>query len=704
MTNYPKPVHDLLAGLEITGVGPTANPGTLLSLGVGSPTQAGVDLSGMLDGLGRAQQLDNFRFDATNVDLSSLVVRGAVDVPPAVYLLAFTGTVAGGTFSLAIGGHATGALPHNATAATLQAALAALPDLERDSIKVAGGPGPAAYTLSFVNGPPDGLAVDGTLLTGKVPAAVVGRIGLKSLPFDVGTLAPDLVGALGSLAVDLNASLGTFAASDVRVQPDPSSPSPGIDCDVALEAVEVPPPESGRPITAPTVNTAGEGQPLAHLVPTSGGTIPDFSLSTKVAGLLGKVKGTIQHVQKLVWRVTGSIIHQTPASVTGALSHTTPATLTGTVTQAANRLGRITLPTVTRRPGAPNLAILEGRLERLPLLAEPPTPTVTWRVKDAAGADLTEGSDYLAVPSPGEGGTIPEEKPWPKSLAPLIVFLPKFVEPGLGGAPERRRISCEVRLTGPGDMSASRTIEVQFDVPTVEVPTVLALTGDPLADSRVGGFVIIGVPKASTFGSDRLEALVSKVAETENLTTALLGVLTAPRPGKSEMAPGLELPDHHPVVQNFGTQLKALSTLSAVLRTVRIPPTRHAPTRFVQADKVADLFMEGFWVWIPPPPAKWVYYDGEDNMSAAILVGPPGRRATFHVKKELWEAQGVFAVTLGPTGAVILTDFENKQLPDKAPAPEMPTDSTVRVVAGDPATSPTGSFHNALSSYHIVPL
>ncbi len=61
-----------------------------------------------------------------------------------------TGTPTGGTFTLTLNGETTTAINHNATAATVQLALEALPSLEGDDTTTAGGPGPGTpYTVDF---------------------------------------------------------------------------------------------------------------------------------------------------------------------------------------------------------------------------------------------------------------------------------------------------------------------------------------------------------------------------------------------------------------------------------------------------------------------------------------------------------------------------------------------------------------------------
>jgi hypothetical protein len=67
-----------------------------------------------------------------------------------VQTVTITGAPTGGTFTLTYGGATTSPIPFNASAATVQAILLALPTLEPGDIVVAGGPGPATpYTVTF---------------------------------------------------------------------------------------------------------------------------------------------------------------------------------------------------------------------------------------------------------------------------------------------------------------------------------------------------------------------------------------------------------------------------------------------------------------------------------------------------------------------------------------------------------------------------
>jgi molybdenum-dependent DNA-binding transcriptional regulator ModE len=77
-----------------------------------------------------------------------------------VQTVTITGTPTGGTFTLTYSGQTTAAIAYNATAATVEAALANLSNLRAEDIVVAGGPGPGtAYTVTFNGGVTDGANV-----------------------------------------------------------------------------------------------------------------------------------------------------------------------------------------------------------------------------------------------------------------------------------------------------------------------------------------------------------------------------------------------------------------------------------------------------------------------------------------------------------------------------------------------------------------
>lgn len=66
-----------------------------------------------------------------------------------IWTVAFGGTPSGGTFTLTVGGQTTAAIAWNAPAATVQAAVQALSTVGSGGVLVTGGPGPAAYVLTF---------------------------------------------------------------------------------------------------------------------------------------------------------------------------------------------------------------------------------------------------------------------------------------------------------------------------------------------------------------------------------------------------------------------------------------------------------------------------------------------------------------------------------------------------------------------------
>lgn len=92
-----------------------------------------------------------------------------------VQTLTASGTVSGGTYTLAFMGEITSALAYNASNATILAALNALPNVVSGDITLGGGalPGtPVTFTFAqqYASGNVPMIVVDGTLLTGSTPA------------------------------------------------------------------------------------------------------------------------------------------------------------------------------------------------------------------------------------------------------------------------------------------------------------------------------------------------------------------------------------------------------------------------------------------------------------------------------------------------------------------------------------------------------
>ncbi|WP_280425280.1 major capsid protein [Nocardia carnea] len=93
-----------------------------------------------------------------------------------VQTVTITGTPTGGHFTLSFGGSTTSNLAHNATAATVQAALAALPTIGTGNIAVAGSAG-GPYTVTFIGalGATNvaAMTATGSLTGGTTPAVAV---------------------------------------------------------------------------------------------------------------------------------------------------------------------------------------------------------------------------------------------------------------------------------------------------------------------------------------------------------------------------------------------------------------------------------------------------------------------------------------------------------------------------------------------------
>lgn len=69
-----------------------------------------------------------------------------------VQVITITGTPVSGTLTVTFGGQTTAAIPYNATAVQVEAALEALTTIQPDNVTVTGGPGPGTpWTVTFTN-------------------------------------------------------------------------------------------------------------------------------------------------------------------------------------------------------------------------------------------------------------------------------------------------------------------------------------------------------------------------------------------------------------------------------------------------------------------------------------------------------------------------------------------------------------------------
>ncbi len=385
-----------------------------------------------------------------------------------------------------------------------------------------------------------------------------------NVPVDLGTLAPNLVTDAGTLAPNLVADVGTLSPdldADLNADGAPAS----SELDVVLEDVELRPPPTSQPITAANVDTEQAAErTLPYLLPTA--ATPLYELGTKVRGLLGKIKGSVQQIQSLIGEITGTITQQSPGSVTGTISQQVPGSLSGNVTQqvpgsltgtiAQQAPGKLDLPALQQKAGG-KLGSIVGAFGQT-VLTQAPTVSVRWLVRDDAGHDLAAGTDFLVSPHPvpvGPDGTPNDPL---TQLAPSIVFLPELVEfTGSDPALAPRQISCEVTLTGPDDMEESWTIgPVKFVVPQVPIPSLLVMSEHAEGDERGSGRVLVAVPGASPFW------------DLTGVTDRLAGIRQTLQLVVSSI-PGLG--DVDDVVALYGSHIAVLDRLTPLIDNLVVP-------------------------------------------------------------------------------------------------------------------------------------
>lgn len=118
-----------------------------------------------------------------------------------IQTLTASGTVSGGTYTLTFGGQVTSALAHNASVATVQAALEALSNVVPGDVLVGGGPFPTTpMTFTFFGnyiGDAPTISVQTGSLTGSTPGAAIttGTPGVAGAA-DGRQTAANLVGVL----------------------------------------------------------------------------------------------------------------------------------------------------------------------------------------------------------------------------------------------------------------------------------------------------------------------------------------------------------------------------------------------------------------------------------------------------------------------------------------------------------------------------
>jgi hypothetical protein len=370
---------------------------------------------------------------------------------------------------------------------------------------------------------------------------------------------------------------------------------------------------------------------LPYIVPHLPVSLPLLTEpGAQVEGLLGRAQGTIQGLQ----RVAGSLL--------------------GTITAPPDPVTKLE-------------SVLRGTLRR----AVPGLDlkiTVQWKIQDASGRDLTADKDFILL----DNTRLTGEKKKNESVSippPVFALLPEFADPAVGGdMTARRYISCVITVdaeTGkPEDKIVQTVGPIGIDLPRIPVPTVLALTEHAQTDARFPGAVFMAVPKASPVQLGTVDQTLKDVKSLLDPVLSLLKLL------------------NHALLQRFEATSSVIEELLNLLRTNNLT--------FVRTDRIDEL---GAFTLEPGGILGIGGRSWEDEASAVLLIGPPGRTASLHDRRNLWVGAGAFEVTAGPSLVAFV-----KTLKQKHPAC-FPSNEQVNVFR-EPQD---GHFNDNLSSFRFVP-
>jgi hypothetical protein len=238
---------------------------------------------------------------------------------------------------------------------------------------------------------------------------------------------------------------------------------------------------------------------------------------------------------------------------------------------------------LVRQAGAGSVGKITGTLTKPGIVGTMSQPTVQVRVFDETGTELQSGDRYSQS----------------SSFVPELVFLPVAVASSAAQPTIRRTISVRVAMTytppqiagqpPPNPVPVTRDFgPFPLDLATVEVPMVALLARNALTSaSSAPGHVFVGVPASSPLNGlgDVINALGPLQTVLGNVVT-VLGLLGIPVP----------------------------PAISDAVRVLTFVPTVAADFRFGKGDLL------GLWA---------LFADWQFIMSAAIVLGPPSRRAFF---------------------------------------------------------------------------
>lgn len=388
---------------------------------------------------------------------------------------------------------------------------------------------------------------------------------------------------------------------------------------------------------------------LPYLVPVDDLT---SKLGDKVQGVIGRLKGSVRQVKNL------------------------SGTLSGVMGQSPGTSGKIAIPEIAltaAQTGSMVLSLTKGTL--LPPERE---VRVAWRVEDEHGRRLSLGQDFLMKDDvrPGEA---------PDPAKQLLALLPEFVSyiPGAAEVLSQRRVFCTITLsvTVPAEDGKTETHSLTHDAgpitvsaPKLPIPTILAMTETREGEPGFPGEVLVAVP------GNAAEATVGRAAE---LVKPLADVLTVV--GNVEAFVALD--------KVYAGLKLAVPRLQSLLLSPRVRLWR------AERDQVLDLSA------VPRAGAFWWWEHFEDMVSSVVFIGPPGRQVTCHVKKNLWEYDGVLHLTLGlldPAAYVANLGAKRPVLdlhPEYLLAPPM---GPKCAYITDATHAPGATFDNNLSSFQFL--
>ena len=332
--------------------------------------------------------------------------------------------------------------------------------------------------------------------------------------------------------------------------------------------------------------------------------------------------------------------------------------LLGRIQGALPQAGKVTL----------SLAKLQEPLEELEVkgLGFDPEITLTWEIQDQNGNAADSKLFLLEGTKLSVSGKKPSEL-----LPPVFTFLPEFGDV-TGEEPARYFLSCNVKIAG-----IDRTVgPVPIEVPKLPVPTILVMTEHArnAVHHQFPGSVLIGIPDFSPLQS--FDEINQKLDPVKRTIDTVLSLLRTVYPDLGGLPPFLQQ-----AVDQYAFTLDAIELLKQL---------RVSGHRVLVRDQVPFLHrvVRGYTLGFA--------YSWEDEASFLLLVGPPGRAATFHNRRELWVGTGVFQLTTGLGCVVSVENLNSLQFQEEP----IPTGGGTATWLHAPDAE---SLNDRISSYQFLP-